>query len=450
MVNTRSSGTNEFDPVKDIIEIIKKLLSDELEKQTSKLVEEMSELKNQIQVLKQNDSIDSDSSADTVVDVEHRGPPLPKNGKHDEWNTTSYKKPKKPKRNEEAHTKQSRTQGQQFKVSQSSLSKKESDKIIRDVNVASSSENVEDSEDELLSETRERLLANNIRSYNSEAGMTWTTQHPPVTRRRAYNIATFLERFQNESETITPIKEAFKLVFSEGMMNEICLNTNLRENAVVAKWNERNPVRQKIWENVTMNELHAFMSILLAAGRNHGRRLHITGMWCEGELFRQPFFTAAMPRDRYKEIFRNIIFDDPTTRSKRIENTKNQLQVIRTLYDQFIQNCIGLYSPGAYITVDESLVTFRGKCPFRVYMKSKPGRYGIKILVCADYKTGFVLNSQVYTGMIDGQREKDQRKRVVLDLVGPYFGAWRGLATDNFFTSVPLAEHLFRNKLTFT
>ncbi|KAG5862575.1 hypothetical protein JTB14_026742 [Gonioctena quinquepunctata] len=167
MVNTRSSGTNEFDPVKDILtlEIIKKLLSDELEKQTSKLVEEMSELKNQIQVLKQSnidmvkllssdrgnvarkvsenyqtaithptnldDSIDSDSSADTVVDVEHRGPPLPKNGKHDEWNTTSYKKPK---RNEEAHTKQSRTQGQQFKVSQSSLSKKESDKIIRGTN----------------------------------------------------------------------------------------------------------------------------------------------------------------------------------------------------------------------------------------------------------------------------------------------------------------------------
>ncbi|KAG5880017.1 hypothetical protein JTB14_037406 [Gonioctena quinquepunctata] len=123
MVNTRSSGTNEFDPVKDIVtlEIIKKLLSDELEKQTSKLVEKMLEFKNQIQVLKQTD---------TVVDIEHRGPPLPKNGKHDEWNTTSYKKPK---RKEEAHTKQSRTQGQQFKVSQSSLSKKESDKIIRDI-----------------------------------------------------------------------------------------------------------------------------------------------------------------------------------------------------------------------------------------------------------------------------------------------------------------------------
>ncbi|KAG5873787.1 hypothetical protein JTB14_024103 [Gonioctena quinquepunctata] len=177
---------------------------------------------------------------------------------------------------------------------------------------------------------------------------------------------------------------------------------------------------------------------------------HITEMWCKGELFRQPFFTAAMPHDRYKEIFRNIRFDDPTTRAERIENTKDTLRAIRTLYDHITQNCIRQYSPGANITVDERLATFRGKCPFRVYMKSKPGRYGIKIWVCADSKTGYVLNSQIYTGMIDGQREKDQGKRVGFDLVRPYYGTCRGLTTDNFFTSVPLADHLFRNKRTFT
>ncbi|KAG5861173.1 hypothetical protein JTB14_036057 [Gonioctena quinquepunctata] len=202
--------------------------------------------------------------------------------------------------------------------------------------------------------------------------------------------------------------------------------------------------------NVTMNELHAFMGILLAAGRNHGRRLHITGMWCKGKLFKQPFFTAAMPCDRYKEIFRNIRFDEPTTRAERIENTKDKLQAIRTLYDQFTQNCIRQYSLGANITVDERLATFRGKCTFRVYMKSKLVRYGIRIWVCADSKTEYVLTPQVYTGMIDGQREKDQGKRVVLDLIEPHFGTWRGLTTDNFFTSIPLAEQSFRNKLTFT
>ncbi|KAG5897786.1 hypothetical protein JTB14_020003 [Gonioctena quinquepunctata] len=140
-----------------------------------------------------------------------------------------------------------------------------------------------------------------------------------------------------------------------------------------------------------MNELHAFMGLLLGAGRNHGRRLRITEMWCTGELFRQPLFTAEMPRDRYKEIFRNIRFDNSTTRAERIENTKDKSQAIRTIYDQFTRNCIREYSPGANITVVERLATFRGECPFRVYMKSGPG---IKIWVCADSKTGYVLNSQ--------------------------------------------------------
>ncbi|KAG5890041.1 hypothetical protein JTB14_021063 [Gonioctena quinquepunctata] len=124
----------------------------------------MSELKNEIQVLKQSnidmvklltsdrgnaarkvsenyqtaithptnldDSIDSDSSADTVVDVEHRGPPLPKNGKHDEWNTTSYKKPKKPKRKEEAIQNKAELKDNNLKY-HNCLCPKESDKIIR-------------------------------------------------------------------------------------------------------------------------------------------------------------------------------------------------------------------------------------------------------------------------------------------------------------------------------
>ncbi|KAG5871002.1 hypothetical protein JTB14_012854 [Gonioctena quinquepunctata] len=130
-----------------------------------------------------------------------------------------------------------------------------------------------------------------------------------------------------------------------------------------------------------MNELHAFMGILLAAGRNHSGRLFITEMWCKGELFRQPFFTAAMLRDRYKEIFRNIRFDDPTTKAERIENTKDKLQAIRTLYDQFTQNCIRQYSPGANITVDERLATFRGECPFRVYMKNEKTNFKPEIIL---------------------------------------------------------------------
>jgi hypothetical protein len=62
----------------------------------------------------------------------------------------------------------------------------------------------------------------------------------------------------------------------------------------------------------------------------------------------------------------------------------------------------------------------------------------------------YALKLQVYIAMTDGKKEVSQGKRVVMDLVEPYFGSWRGVAADNFFTSVALAAELFRQGITIT
>ena len=126
------------------------------------------------------------------------------------------------------------------------------------------------------------------------------------------------------------------------------------------------------------------------------------------------------------------------------------MEAIREISDSFVKNCLDNYSPNTTVTVDERLATFRGKCPFRMYIKSKPGRYGIKIWVCSDFETAYVLNSQVYTGMTNNQTQTNQGQRVVLDMLRPHFGSWRGVTTDNFFTSIPLAQELFDHQLTGT
>lgn len=252
------------------------------------------------------------------------------------------------------------------------------------------------------------------------------------------------------SMVLTSIKDAFQCYVNEDMLADICIHTNRQGEVYTRKFNENHPTGQMNWKNVTITELYAFIAVLVASGRNHGRKLHLSEMWAENDLFKQPFFTAVMSRNRFKMIFRHLRFDDPTTRENRITETQDKLQAIRNTYDQFVKNCIDNYSPSENITVDERLATFRGKCPFRVYIKSKPGRYGIKIWVCSDSHTAYILNSQVYTGMMNNQREIKQGSRVVLDMVRPYFGSGRGVTTDNFFTSIPLAEELLKQQLTIT
>ncbi|KAJ4431815.1 hypothetical protein ANN_20420 [Periplaneta americana] len=100
------------------------------------------------------------------------------------------------------------------------------------------------------------------------------------------------------------------------------------------------------------------------------------------------------------------------------------------------------------ITVDEELVTFRGMCPFRKYIPSKSGKYGIKVWAACDSTNYYVTNLQVYTGRgEDEPRESNQEKRVVLDLTQNLFLSGRNIATDNFFTSLDLAKELERKQM---
>ena len=84
-------------------------------------------------------------------------------------------------------------------------------------------------------------------------------------------------------------------------------------------------------------------------------------------------------------------------------------------------NCLKNYWPGPYLTVDERLVKFRGRCSFKVYMKSKPGRYGIKLWAAAYAQTSYLLKIRPYTGKIGGLGNVNQGARAVKDLFSPFY-----------------------------
>ena len=101
------------------------------------------------------------------------------------------------------------------------------------------------------------------------------------------------------------------------------------------------------------------------------------------------------------------------------------------------------YTPNEHVTSDEQLVVFRGKCPFCVFIKSKPGKYGIKLWVAAEAKNFYACDMQVYTGKSDGVKEYKQGLQVVNDIVCYLCGTGRGVTTENFFTRCELANFLF-------
>ena len=170
----------------------------------------------------------------------------------------------------------------------------------------------------------------------------------------------------------------------------------------------------------------------------------LKGMW--SDTLGRPVLRACMPLHRFREFLSCARFDDKSTRQER--QATDKLAAIRELFDSFAEKCQALYTPSPYVCIDETLVSFRGKCPFRVYIPSKPDRYGLKIWSMCDVSSSYLCNLQVYLGKEGDSAEQQQGARVVRDLATPVYGSGRNITTDNFFTSHALAKFLLGQNLT--
>ncbi|KAE9542998.1 hypothetical protein AGLY_002909 [Aphis glycines] len=155
-----------------------------------------------------------------------------------------------------------------------------------------------------------------------------------------------------------------------------------------------------------------------------------------------------MSLKRFRFLLRCLRFDDMGDRIQRREIDK--LAPIRELFELFVENCKKCFSPSEYVTIDEQLVKFRGRCPFRVYLPNKPAKYGIKIFALVDAKMMYMWNMEVYCAKqpVGSYNISNSPSDVVMRLMNPILGSGRNLTTDIWYTSIPLAENLLKNKIT--
>ena len=86
------------------------------------------------------------------------------------------------------------------------------------------------------------------------------------------------------------------------------------------------------------------------------------------------------------------------------------------------------------------MVPFRGRVIFRQFNKSKRYKYGIKLFkLCS--RGGYTQKMQIYAGK-DVTRVGTVAEAVVLQLMEAYLDQGRDLCTDNWYTSMPLANSL--------
>lgn len=243
---------------------------------------------------------------------------------------------------------------------------------------------------------------------------------------------------RSAADANTPI-EVWNKFITEAIIQEIVDNTN-----IWIEINKNKYARERDTKPTNAHEIRAVIGLLYMAGVMKNSHTILEDLWATDGTGIE-FFPSVMSIKRFKFMLRSIRFDNVLTRRDREE--LDNLAAIRDLFEQFVNNCQENFVVSEFVTIDEMLESFRGRCKFRVYMKSKPARYGLKVyaLVCA--KTFYTYNLEVYVGK---QPEgpfyvTNSSKEVVLRLIEPLSGSGRNVTVDNFFTSIPLCFELLND-----
>ena len=87
----------------------------------------------------------------------------------------------------------------------------------------------------------------------------------------------------------------------------------------------------------------------------------------------------------------------------------------------FVKQSMDLHNIGKCGTVDEMLLKFCGKCGFRQYLPSKPGRYSVKFWLLANCASYYCYNIIPYLGREGDKVAINLVEKLVKDLVAPIF-----------------------------
>lgn len=270
----------------------------------------------------------------------------------------------------------------------------------------------------------------------------WKKKVPPQnSRTRSHNIITHLPGPKSNAKNKISHMECFSLFFDDSVILIITKSTNIKIQVVQNKYS-----RERDAKETDETEIRAVIGILILAGVSKSGRQNILKLFDDTKGTGIETIYLAMSSQRFSFLMRNLRFDNFTDREQRREIDK--LAAIRELFEIILQNFQTNFIPSEYLTIDEQLIAFRGRCSFRQYIPSKPARYGIKIFALVDVKNAYTYNLEVYVGtQPDGPYKiNNSPNNVVTRLVQPIEGTKRNITIDNWFTSLPLVLQLLEDK----
>ena len=113
---------------------------------------------------------------------------------------------------------------------------------------------------------------------------------------------------------------------------------------------------------------------------------------------------------------------------------------IKPLYDHCLRVFPEYFTPPELLTLDETIVRFKGRSSYKTVIKGKPTPIGYKLYTIASL--GYLLTFSLYRGKGGYAVKQGVIHHTVTEMVERWSGSNRILFTDNLYTSPALCRHL--------
>ncbi|XP_068250307.1 piggyBac transposable element-derived protein 4-like [Palaemon carinicauda] len=241
--------------------------------------------------------------------------------------------------------------------------------------------------------------------------------------------------------------EYFAKFFDEEVIDYLVTKTNRYAGEFLDENGDRLSSQSRVnrWYDTDACEIKLFVGLLILQGIDS--KLENSMYFTSRESIATLFYRKVMSGRRFDLLQKILHLVDNATIA---DGPGRKTAKIKPFTDLILKKFRENYIPRKNISIDESLMGWKGNLSWVQYIPAKRKRFGIKFFELCESSTGYIWNFCIYSGknttFLDKYKNLPVTSRVVMSLMDPLLGKGYCLYTDNFYTSPTLADMLVDNE----
>lgn len=236
------------------------------------------------------------------------------------------------------------------------------------------------------------------------------------------------------------VREMFEEFFDETFWRTLVTETNrFGQQIIDGEPSKKKKIDEK-WTPVTVDEMKAYFALSIIMSQV--KKSKVSMNWSKRSIIETPIFSKTMPFRRFVAITRFLHFSNNATADET-----DIMNKVRDAVNFFNEKFHEMYTPEGDVSIDESLMKFKGRLKNVVFSPKKRARYGIKYYKLCESSSGYCCGFKIYTG--DDASADDNKfgvsGTIVQKLADPILNKGYTLFLDNWYSSPNIFEFLLEN-----